>query len=74
MLLLVFPQVFTGWTDSNAVFTTWAGDGFDFKHLWSDWASTSWGTIMSSSYTWNYIQGQTFNVNTTTNVTVWANV
>lgn len=63
-LLLLFPSRAGGWIKQNPASLTWSINAGDYKHLWSDWGATTWGALHSSGYTWTFVSGITFTVNT----------
>lgn len=47
LLLLFKPQTATtsGWVLQNLALSSWSIYGYDYKHLWSDWGSYTWGVL-----------------------------
>lgn len=73
-LLLLFPGPgSTGfqWTVVAGAETDWTVSHHDFANVWSEWESSTWSAIESSSRTWNYLAGDTFTV-VTDPVTTWS--
>lgn len=68
-LLLLFPNIPTTapkfcWATTSSPTTAWAAFPTDYKDVWGDWATTTWGEIFNAGYTWDYISGNTFLVAT----------
>lgn len=79
-LLLLFngfdvtPVVgFQCWATVGTNSTDWLVSHYDFKNLWSEWETTTWGAIQASGITWGGMSGLTFTTVATT-PTSWSNV
>lgn len=70
-LLLLFPGGRRGWIKQSDATSNWSINAGDYKHIWSDWRTTTWGSLHSSGYTWTFVSGITFTVNTGQSTT-WA--
>lgn len=62
----------TGYWTSTSLPTVAFTSTDSYTHLWGDWATQTWGYIMSSGLQWQQMAGYNFVTVTHAPVTVWA--
>jgi len=72
-LLLLFPTGTPSWSNTTLATSVWVNSHYDFKNIWSEWGTYTWGALATSGYTWGYLEGLTF-TNTTGNSTTWTRI
>jgi len=59
------------WLNVTTTSTSWINSHYDYKNIWSEWSSYTWGSLSSSGLTWGNLAGFTFS-NTSGNSTTWT--
>lgn len=74
-LLLLFPSG-SGfqWTIIDGTTTDWLNSHYDFKNIWGEWETYTWGALSSSGVTWAAMAGFTFANSSTAPSTTWTNI
>lgn len=62
----------TYWTTINKPNTGWVTSNWDYKNVWGEWETYTWGQIQSSGLTWGNMAGYTFAVTASTPITTWT--
>ncbi len=80
-LLLLFPSSVTStststttpgvWTTVGKPITGWSATNWDYKNVWGEWATLTWGAIQSSGLTWGNMAGYTFAATASKPITTW---